>query len=139
MSKYLKSYKRYPAGTLIVAKKYSFLSRLKNLFKKGKSQYNYITILPKASCIGLTKYEKFKNDYHLFIPKQPYKHKEIKLLGQLIKSCQSNQDYLVAINKIREGSVDVNNLDDLRNNENYTKIYLEEEPFQDVHYVAKKG
>lgn len=132
MGKYLKSYKKYPAGSLIVIKKYNLWKRFLWLFKKGRRPYNSLFILTKESCIGLSKINKFKYDYHLFIPVKPYTRKEILLLKSLMKSCESIEDYLTAINIVRPGSVNTENLDDIRNNANYKKIYLEQEPFQDV-------
>lgn len=138
MGRYLKSYKRYPAGSLIVSKRYSLFSRLKWIFKKGHKPYNHISILPKDSHIGLSKFDKLRYDYHIFIPKEPYKHTELVKLRNLLKSCSTTEDYLVAINIVRPGSVDVTNLDNLRNNTLYRKIYLEQEPFQDVNYDTKE-
>lgn len=132
MGKYLKSYKKYPAGSLIVVKKYNLWKRFLWLFKKGRRPYNSLFILTKESCIGLSKINKFKYDYHLFIPIKPYTKKEILLLKSLMKSCESIEDYLTAINIVRPDSVNTENLDDIRNNINYKKIYLEQEPFQDV-------
>lgn len=125
MSRYLKSYKKYPAGTLVVAKKYSIISRLWYAITCKRRPYNSIYILPKNTYIGITKFDKFKNDYHLFIPKQEYKSHEIKMLNKLIKSCSSTEDYLTLINKIRPNTVDETNLDSLRTNDNYYKIYIE--------------
>lgn len=132
MGRYLRSYKKYPAGSLIVVKKYSLWKRFLWLFKKERKPYNSLFLLTKESCIGITKMNKFKYDYHLFIPIKPYTRKEIVLLRSLIKSCESIEDYLTAINIVRPDSVDATNLDNLRNNTNYKKVYLEQEPFQDI-------
>lgn len=131
MGKYLKSYKKYPAGSLIVSKRYSFWKRFVWTFKKGSRPYNHIFILDKDSNICISKWEKFKNDYHVFLLKKPYSHKELTKLKALLKSCKTNADYLVAINIIRPNTVD-ENLDNIRYNDNYNKLYLEEEPFQDI-------
>ena len=132
MGKYLKSYKKYPAGSLIVVKKYSLWKRFLWMFKKGRRPYNSLFILTKDSHIGLSKLDKFKYDYHLFLPIKPYTKKEIMLLKNLIKSCKDTKDYLTAINIVRPDSIDTENLDNIRNNTNYKKIYLEQEPFQDI-------
>ena len=134
MSKYLKSFKKYPAGSLIVSKKYGFWKRVWYALRGKKKVYNHIFILPKDSYIGLTKFDKFINDYHVFIPINPYRKQELSKLRGLIKDCKTQKDYLIAIDTVREGSVDINNLDNLRNNKNYRKIYLEQEPFQDIKY-----
>lgn len=138
MGRYLKSYKRYPAGSLVVSKRYSILGRLKWMFKRGHKPYNHIVVLLKDSHVGLSKFDKFRYDYHIFIPKEPYKHAELTKLKHLLKSCSTTEDYLIAINCVRPGSIDTTNLDNLRNNTLYRKIYLEQEPFQDVNYDPKE-
>lgn len=136
MGKYLKSYKKYPAGSLLVSKKYSIWKRLWYAVTGKRKPYNDIFVLPKETYIGITKFEKFINDYHIFIPISNYRHSEITKLKKLLKSCKNVKDYLVAINEIRPGTIDIDNLDNLRSNNNYYKIYIEQEPFQDVKYVS---
>lgn len=134
MSKYLKSYKKYPAGSLVVSKRYGFWKRLWYVLIGKRKAYNHIYILPKDSYIGITKFNKFINDYHVFIPIKPYKKRELTMLRSLLDGCESVTDYLAALDTVRKGSVDLDNLDNLRNNVNYHKVYLEQEPFQDVRY-----
>lgn len=43
----------------------------------------------------------------------------------MLKSCKTTEDYLIAINAVRPGLIDTTNLDNLRYNPNYKKIYLE--------------
>lgn len=132
MGKYLKSYKKYPGGSLIVIKKYNMLQRLFWLFRKGRKPYNSLIVLDKPMHVGISKWNKFIYDYHIFVPKNPYRQHELKALQRLSKSCDSIKDYLIAINAIRPGTIDTDCLDAIRNNQNYKKIYLEMEPFQDI-------
>lgn len=138
MGRYLKSYKKYPAGSLIVSKRYNLFQRLIWLFKKGHKPYNHIAVLPKESHIGITKFDKLRWDYHVFIPIVSFKPAEINRLRNMLKSCKTIEDYLTAIDAVRPGLIDTTNLDNLRHNPNYKKIYLEQEPFQDVDYAPQE-
>lgn len=132
MGKYLKSYKQYPAGTIVVIKKYSLWKRFVKWITKKRREYNTIFILPKKSGLGVSKVDLLINDYYLFIPYIPYNTKEIRKLQTLINSCSSIEDYLVTINAIRPDTVNTECLDDLKYNSNFRKIYLDNEPFFEI-------
>lgn len=133
MGKYLKSYKSYPAGTLVVTKKYSLWQRLKHWILKKRRVYNNLYVLPVKSGIALSKVELLINDYHLFIPIKPYTIKEMKKMDGIYPSCKTEKDFLTMLNIIRPGTVDVDkDLDQFRNNPFYKKIYLDYEPFQEI-------
>lgn len=134
MSKYLKSYKKYPAGSLVVTKRQNIWKRIWYVLTGKRRPYTNITVLPKDTYIGITKWDKFRYDYHLFVPIVSYKHSELVKLRNLLKSCATTEDILVAINTVREDSIDTKNLDNLKDNSNYYKLYLEQEPFQDMYY-----
>lgn len=132
MGKYLKTYKRYPAGSLIITKKYSLWRRFVNFIKCKRREYNSIYILPIEAGLSLSKVELLINDYYIFIPKKPYTKKEIKQLQILIANCETTEDYMAALNIIRPGTLDTSkSLDQLKNNTEYIKIYLDSEPFQE--------
>lgn len=106
MGKYLKTYKRYPAGSLIITKKYSLWRRFVNFIKCKRREYNSIYILPIEAGLSLSKVELLINDYYIFIPKKPYTKKEIKQLQILIANCETTEDYMAALNIIRPGTLD---------------------------------
>ncbi len=139
MGKYLKTYKRYPAGTLVISKKYSLWKRFLSWIKKNRRAYNTLYVLPVESGIGLSKIELFVNDYYLFIPLKPYNKREQKELRILLASCESIEDYMCAINIIRPGTFDMNqSLDQLKDTKLYKKIYLDFEPFQEIQKHVSK-
>ena len=133
MGKYLKSYKAYPAGTLVISKTYGFWKRLWYWLKKKRREYNTLYILPTSTGVGLSKVELLLNDYYLFVPLKPYTRTEIKKLNTILKSCSTEKDYLTAINAIRPNTVDVDgSIEQFRTNKYYKKIYLDTEPFQEI-------
>ncbi len=133
MDKFLKSYTTYPPGTIIVSKQYSLLQRLKYFLLRKRRQYNKIKILKDYSQIRISKWELLKDDYYLFLPRTPYNKKELVKLHTLLKSCQSTEDYLTALNIIRHGTVDVDKpLEQLKMNNGYKMVLLYQEPFQSI-------
>jgi len=108
MGKYLKTYKRYPAGTLVVSKKYNLWKRFVNWIKRKRREYNTLYVLPIESGIGLSKVELFINDYYLFIPLKPFNKREQKELRILVANCETVKDYMCAVNIIRPNTFDLN-------------------------------
>lgn len=138
MSKYLKSYKTYPAGTIIVAKKYSLWKRFTHWLLKKRRNYNFMVLMPSESKLLLSKLDLLLNDYTLYIPKKAYTKREKTKLEVLLNSSLTKEDALVAINAIRHNTVNSNEpLEQFKDNNNYTKVYLDDEPFQDLRNYNK--
>lgn len=133
MGKYLRTYKQYPPGSLLVTKNYSLLKRFWYWLLRKRRPYNFLYILPTKADLTLSKFDLLFNDYFLFIPKKQYNKKEQKQLEILARSCKTTEDYFAVINIIRPNTVDDNkDLDQLKDNPYYTKYWLDEEPFQNV-------
>lgn len=133
MGKYLRTYKQYPPGSLLVTKNYSLLKRFWYWIRRKRRPYNFLYILPTAADLTLSKIDLLLNDYFLFVPKKPYNKKEQKQLEILAGSCKTTEDYFAVINIIRPNTIDDSkDLDQLKDNPYYTKYWLDEEPFQNV-------
>lgn len=133
MGKYLRTYKQYPPGSLLVTKNYSLLKRFWYWIRRKRRPYNFLYILPTTADLTLSKIDLLFNDYFLFVPKKPYNKKEQKQLEILAGSCKTTEDYFAVINIIRPNTIDDSkNLDQLKDNPYYTKYWLDEEPFQNV-------
>ena len=133
MGKYLRTYKQYPPGSLLVTKNYSLIERFWYWIRRKRRPYNFLYILPTKADITISKLDLLLNDYFLFIPKKPYNKKEQRQLEILASSCKTTEDYFAVINIIRPNTVDDNkDLDQLKDNLYYTKYWLDEEPFQNV-------
>lgn len=133
MGKYLRTYKQYPPGSLLVTKNYSLIKRFWYWIRRKRRPYNFLYILPTKADITISKLDLLLNDYFLFIPKKPYNKKEQRQLEILAGSCKTTEDYFAVINIIRPNTVDDNkDLDQLKDNLYYTKYWLDEEPFQNV-------
>lgn len=133
MGKYLRTYKQYPPGTLLVTKNYGLLHRFWYWIRRKRRPYNFLYILPTKADITISKLDLLLNDYFLFIPKKLYNKKEQRQLEVLAGSCKTTEDYFAVINIVRPNTIDDNkDLDQLKDNPYYTKYWLDEEPFQNV-------
>ena len=133
MGKYLKTFRVYPAGTIVLVKKYSFWKRLLKFLSGKKRSYNGLHVMLNDSKIKISKVDLLVNDYVLLVPKKPYTKEEKKLLHVFSKSCETAEDWLIAANAIRPNSIDedIYNIDNI-NYTDYYKLYLDSEPFQNV-------
>ena len=132
MIKCLKTFKTYPAGTIVVGKCYSLWERFVNWIKHNQRLYNRMHILSEDSNIVVGKWNIIKNDYYLFIPIKPYTKEEMERLKTINKSCLTTDDYVAAVNIIRPGTIDISKtLEQLDYNKDYKRIFLDEEPLFD--------
>ena len=138
MGKYLKSYKKYPPGTLVVIKKQSLWQRFKNWITRKEKKFDNLYVLPTYAGISVSKVQLLLNDYLLFIPTKEYSKKELSKFNKIYPSCESIKDYLTMIEIIRPGTIEVDSpLEQFLSNKNYKLIYLDTEPFQDISHAHK--
>lgn len=133
MGKYLKTYKLYPAGTIIACRNYSLWQRFKYWLKRKKMPLNYLYILPITAGITISKVDLLLKDFLLFIPKKTLNKREFNKLQTLVSNCKTTDDYFAVINIIRPNTIgEEDDIDSLQNNKYYTTKWLDEEPFQNV-------
>lgn len=133
MGKYLKTYKSYPAGTIIACRNYTLWQRFKYWLKRKKMPLNYLYILPMTAGITVSKVDLLLKDFLLFIPKKTLNKREFNKLQTLVSNCKTADDYFAVINIIRPNTVDEEEgIDSLQNSRYYTTKWLDEEPFQNV-------
>ena len=133
MNNLLKSRKTYPAGTLILVKKYSLWNRFKHWICKKQRLYNGIKAIGSSRQLVVRNYDLIVNDYFLYIPKKRYTKKEEEKFHKLIHECETVNDYLTLVNIIRPDTVVVNgNLDQFKSNKYYTEVFLDGEKFDEV-------
>lgn len=133
MGKYLKTYKLYPAGTIIACRNYSLWQRFKYWLKRKKMPLNYLYILPMTAGITISKVDLLLKDFLLFIPKKTLNKREFNKLQTLVSNCKTTDDYFAVINIIRPNTItEGDGIDSLQNNKYYITKWLDEEPFQNV-------
>lgn len=133
MGKYLKTYKLYPAGTIIACRNYSLWQRFKYWLKRKKMPLNYLYILPMTAGITISKVDLLLKDFLLFIPKKTLNKREFNKLQTLVSNCKTTDDYFAVINIIRPNTItEGDGIDSLQNSKYYITKWLDEEPFQNV-------